>query len=158
MVSILSDLCNKLLPFELLVFLEQISMVKFNLYSSSSHWLFRPLPYCLRLGLGLGIDSNGPRVQRGLTIGEHGLGLGVGGTPYDGVSFPGFRYIKGWAFHYMKNRKGASALIAALAASLEVLQGPKRGGGGRSPGAPIFFPRSPEPHRFVVWSPNIILL
>ena len=68
MVSILSDLCNKLLPFELLVCLQQISVVKFNLYSSSSHWLFRPLPYCLRLGLGLGIDSNGPRVQRGLTI------------------------------------------------------------------------------------------
>ena len=65
--------------------------------------------------------------------------------------------MKGWAFHYMENRKGASALIAALAASLAVLQGPKRGG-GRSPGAPIFFPRSPEPHRFVAWSPNIILL
>ena len=104
-VSILSDLCNKLLPFELLVFLQQISMVKFNLYSSSSHWLFRPLPYCLRLGLGLGIDSNGPRVQRGLAIGEQGLGLGVGGTPYDGVSFPGFMYMKGWTFHYVKNRK-----------------------------------------------------
>ena len=78
MVSIFSDLSNKLLPFELLVFLQQISMVKFNLHSSSSPWLFRPLPYCLRLGLGLGIDSNGPRVQRGLEIGEHGLGLGVG--------------------------------------------------------------------------------
>ena len=146
MVSILSDLYNKLLPFELLVFLQQISMVKFNLYSSSSHWLFRPLPYCLRLGLGLGINSNGPRVQRGLTIVEHGLGLGVGRTPYDGVSFPGFRCMKGWAFHYMKNRKGASALIAALGASLAVLQGPKGGGGGggggvvgRSPRAPIFF-------------------
>ena len=111
MVSILSDLCNKLLPFELLVFLQQISMVKFNLYSSSSHWLFRPLPYCLRLGLGLGIDSNGPRVQRGLAIGEHGLDLGVGGTPYDGVSFPGLRYMKGWAFHYVKNRKGRVRLL-----------------------------------------------
>ena len=87
MVSILSDLCNKLLPSELLVVLHQISMVNFNLYSSSSHWLFRPLPYCLRLGLGLGINSNGPRVQRGLAIGEHGLGLGVGGNPYDGASF-----------------------------------------------------------------------
>ena len=86
-VSVLSDLCNKLLPFELLVFLEQISMVKFNLYSSSSHWLFRPLPYCLRLGLGLGIDSNGPRVQRGLAIGEHGLGLGVGELPMMGYLF-----------------------------------------------------------------------
>ena len=54
-------------------------MVKFNLYSSSSHWLFRPLPYCLRLGLGLGIDSNGP--------GEHGLGLGVGELPMMGYLF-----------------------------------------------------------------------
>ena len=59
MVSIVSDLCKKLLLFELLVFLQQISMVKFNLYSSSSHWLFRPLPYCLRLGLALGINSKG---------------------------------------------------------------------------------------------------
>jgi len=158
-VSILSDLCKKLLLFELLAFLQQISMVNFNLYLSSSHWLFLSLPYCLRLRLGLGIDSNGSRVQRGLTIGEHGLGLGVGGTPYDGVSFPGFRYMKGWAFHYMKNRKGVSALIAALAASLAVLQGPKGLGGGGGAGArepQFFFPRSPEPHRFVAWSPNII--
>ena len=87
MVSILTDLCNKLLPFELLVFLQQISMVKFYLYSSSSHWLFRPLPYCLRLGLGLGINSNGPRVQGGLAIGEHGLGLGVGELPMMGYLF-----------------------------------------------------------------------
>ena len=114
MVSIFSDLCNKLLPFELLVVLQQISMVKFNLYSNSSHWLFRPFPYCLRLGQGLGIDSNGPRVQCGLAVGEHGLGLGVGGTPYDGVSFPGFRYMKGWAFHYMKNRKGRVRLLQHL--------------------------------------------
>ena len=28
-----SDFCNMLLPFELLVFLQQISMVKFNLYT-----------------------------------------------------------------------------------------------------------------------------
>ena len=28
-----SDFCNKVLPFELLVFLQQISMVKFNLYT-----------------------------------------------------------------------------------------------------------------------------
>ena len=111
MVSILSDLSNKLLLFELLVLLHQTSMVKFNLYSSSSHWLLRPLPYCLRLGLGLGIDSNGPRVQRRLAIGEHGLGLGVGGTPYDGVSFPGFMYMKGWAFHYVKNRKSRVRLL-----------------------------------------------
>ena len=76
--------------------------------------VFRPLPYCLRLGLGLGIDSNGPRVQRGLGIGEHGVGLGVGGTPYDGVSFPGFRYMKGWAFHYIKNRKGRVRLLQHL--------------------------------------------
>ena len=106
MVSIFSDLCNKLLPFELLVVLQQISMVKFNLYSSSSQWLFRPLPYFVLLGLALGIDSIGPRVQCGLAIGEHRLCLGVGGTPYDGVSFPGLRYLKGWSFHYVKNRKG----------------------------------------------------
>ena len=87
MVSILSDLCNKLLPFELLVVLQQMSMVKFNLYSSSSHCYFGPIPYCLRLGLGLGINSNGPRVQRGLTIGEHGLGLGVGELPMMGYLF-----------------------------------------------------------------------
>ena len=31
-------------------------------------------------------------------------------------------------------------------------------GGGRSPGALKFFPWSPEPHRFVAWSPHIILL
>ena len=147
MVSIFSDLCNKLLPFELLVVLQQISMVKFNLYSSSSHWLFRPLPYCLRLGLGLGIDSNGPRVQRGLAIGEHGLGLGVGGTPSDGVSFPGFRYMKGWAFHYMKNRKGRVRLLQHLWRFFRVPKGWVAGARG-----------APEPHRFVAWSPNIILL
>ena len=59
----------------------------------------------------LALNSNGPRVQRGLAIGEHGLGLGVGGTPYDGVSFPGFMYMKGWAFHYVKNRKGRVRLL-----------------------------------------------
>ena len=86
-MSIFSDLCNRLLNFELLVVLQQISMVKFNLYSSLSHWLFRPLPYCVRLGLGLRIDSIGPRVQRGLAIGEHGLGLGVGELPMMGYLF-----------------------------------------------------------------------
>ena len=30
--------------------------------------------------------------------------------------------------------------------------------GARSPGALKCFPWSPEPHRFVAWSPNIILL
>ena len=135
MVSILSDLCHKLLPFELLVCLQQISMVKFNLYSSSSHWLFRPLPYCLRLVLGLGIDSNGPRVQRGLGIGEHGVGLGVGGTPYDGVTFPGFRYMKGWAFHYIKNKKGRVRLLQHLWWFFRVPKG-GGGGGGRSPRSP----------------------
>ena len=57
--------------------------------------------------------------------------------------------MKGWAFHYVKNRKGASALIAALAASLVVLQGPKGGGGGG---------RSPEPHRFVAWTLDSALI
>ena len=53
-------------------------MVKFNLYSSSSHWIFLPLPYGIQLGLGLGVDSNGPRVQHGLAIGEQGIGTGLG--------------------------------------------------------------------------------
>lgn len=43
---------------------------------------------------------------------------------------------------------------------LSANQGPKGGGAGvgvRSPGALKFIPRSPEPHCFVAWRPNIIL-
>ena len=162
-VSILSDLCNKLLPFELLVFLQQISMVKFNLYSSSSHWLFRPLPYCLRLGLGLGIDSNGPRVQRRLTIGEHGLALGMGGElPMMGYLFQVSGIWKGGHFTIWRIEKGECA-YCSLSSIFGDSSGSQRGGGGGRGGVagalqPHFFPRSPEPHRFVARSPNIILL
>ena len=62
----------------------------------------------LNLGLCLGVDSNGPRVQHGLAIGEHKIGTEVGELPMmaytgrlrpKGVSFSGFRCMKGWAFH-----------------------------------------------------------
>ena len=57
----------------------------------------------LYLRLRLGVDSNGPRVQHGLAIGEQGIGTGVGELPMmaytgrlrpKGVSFSGFRYMK----------------------------------------------------------------
>ena len=84
----------------------------------------------LHLGLCLGVDSNGPRVQHGLAIGEHGIGTGVGGTPYDGLygEAPPERGIffrlqvyerVGISLDEVYER--ASARIAALAASLAVL-------------------------------------
>ena len=83
------------------------------------------------MGLCLGVDSNGPRVQQGLAIGEHGIGTGVGGTPYDGLygEAPPERGIffrlqvyerVGISLDEVYER--ASALIAALAASLSVLK------------------------------------
>ena len=86
---------------------------------------------CIQLGLSLRVDSNGPRVQHGLAIGEHGIGTGVGGTPYDGVYgevLPErsifFRLLEyervGISLDEVYKR--ASALIAALAASVAVLK------------------------------------
>ena len=35
----------------------------------------------MHLGVCLRVDSNGPRVQHGLAIGEHGIGTGVAELP-----------------------------------------------------------------------------
>ena len=128
-----------------------------SIYIQAHHiGYFGPLPYCLRLGLGLGINSNGPRVQRGLTIGEHGLGLGVGELPMMGYLFQASGIWKGGHFTIWRIEKGECA-YCSLSSIFGGSSGSQRGD-DRSPGALIFFPRSPEPHRFVAWSPNIILL
>ena len=86
---------------------------------------------CIHLGPCLRADSNGTRVQHGLAIGEHGIGTGVGETPYDGLygEVPPERSIFFTLQVYERVGislddvyKRASALIAALAASLEVLK------------------------------------
>ena len=85
----------------------------------------------MHLGLYLHVDSNGPRVQRGLAIGEHGIGTGVGGTPYDGLHeevppersiFFRLQVYERVGISLNEVYKRASAFIAALAASLEVLK------------------------------------
>ena len=85
----------------------------------------------MHLGLCLRVDSNGPRVQHGLAIGEHGIGTGVGGTLYDSlyVEVPPERSIffrlqvyERVGISLEEVYKRASALIAALAAPLAVLK------------------------------------
>ena len=70
-------------------------------------------------------------VQHGLAIGEHGIGTGVEGTPYDGLygEVPPERSIFFRCQVYERVRisldevyKRASALIAALAASWAILK------------------------------------
>ena len=83
------------------------------------------------MGLCLGVDSNGPRVQHGLAIGEHGIGTGVGGTPYDslygeatperGIFFR-LQVYERVGISLDKVYERASALIGALAAPLAVLK------------------------------------
>ena len=74
------------------------------------------------------LTSNGPRVQHGLAIGEHGIGPVVGGTPYDGLHgevppersiFFRLQVYERVGISLDEVYKRASALIAALAASLE---------------------------------------
>ena len=86
---------------------------------------------CIHLGLCLCVDSNGHRVQHGLAICEHGIGTGVGETPYDGLygKVPPERSIffrlqvyERVGISLDEVYKRASTLIAALAASLEVLK------------------------------------
>ena len=83
----------------------------------------------MHLGLCLGVDSNGPRVQHGLAIGEYGIGTGVGGTPYEGLygEAPPERdiFFRSQVYERLgisldEVYERASALIADLAASLAV--------------------------------------
>ena len=90
---------------------------------------------CIHLGLCLRADSNGTRVKHGLAIGEHGIGTGVGETPYDGLygEVPPERSIffrlqvyERVGISLDEVYKRASALIAALAAPLAILKGKSR--------------------------------
>ena len=77
------------------------------------------------------LTQTGLLVQHGLAISEHGIGTGVEGTPYDGLYWevPPERSIFFRLQVYERRGisldevyKKASALIAALAASLAVLK------------------------------------
>ena len=77
------------------------------------------------------VDSNGPRVQHGLAIGEHRIDTWVGGTPYDGLyrEVPPERsiFFRPQAYERVgisldEVYKRASVRIAALAASLAILK------------------------------------
>ena len=108
-----------------------ISATSFCFSNSSSSCNRSLWSSCIHLGLCLRVDSNGPRVQHGLAIGEHGIGTGVGETPYDGLygEVPPERSIffrlqvyERVGISLDEVYKRASALIAALAACLAILK------------------------------------
>ena len=77
------------------------------------------------------LTPNGPRVQHGLAIGEHGIGTGVGGTLYDGLygedppergMFFRLQVYERVGISLDEVYQRACALIAALAASLAILK------------------------------------